>query len=93
MAQREFGETTQQVSVFYQATAGNLLELRINTTGARGLYNVDNVPATTTGNPTAPALETSLATVVSGENLQNAFLFYQATDNVRRNISYMRLHI
>lgn len=77
--QREFGSTTQQASVFYQLTSGNIYEYRIDTVGNRYQYNVDSV---LTSGAATPALGTSLATVLSGENRQTVFLFYQAADNV-----------
>ena len=68
--------------MFYQGYDGNLLEYRISREGARALVGVDNVPATTTRNAIAPAMGTSLATTISGEDNQTVFLFYQAEDNV-----------
>lgn len=68
--------------MFYQGYNGNLLEYRINRTGGRGLVNVNNVPENTSRNVIAPAMGTSLATVMSGEDGQTVYLFYQAEDNV-----------
>lgn len=68
--------------MFYQGYNGNLLEYRINRTGGRSLVNVNNVPENTSRNVIAPAMGTSLATVMSGEDGQTVYLFYQAEDNV-----------
>ncbi|KAF7791998.1 hypothetical protein EIP86_003025 [Pleurotus ostreatoroseus] len=78
---REFGKASQQASVFYQSYDGNLFEVRIDRNGGRGLVNVDNVPTNTSRNATAPAMGTSLATILTGEDSKTVFLFYQADDN------------
>lgn len=69
--------STQQTSVYYQATSRNLYDYRIDKAGNKYLYNVDYVP--TTG-ATAPALGTSLAAVITGKDGDTVFLFYQSDD-------------
>ncbi|KAK0201971.1 hypothetical protein DFS33DRAFT_1351177 [Desarmillaria ectypa] len=78
---RDFSETSQQSSIFYQGYNGNLFEWRIDKGGGRSHIGINTVPETTSGSAIAPVMGSSLASVTTGQDYQTAFLFYQAPDN------------
>ncbi|PBK97484.1 hypothetical protein ARMGADRAFT_1162367 [Armillaria gallica] len=79
---RDFSETSQQSSIFYQGYNGNLFEWRIDKYGGRTHIGVNTVPETIRNSaPSAPVMGSSLASVTTGQDYQTAFLFYQARDD------------